>query len=527
MLRLSLLCAVLLLSGTALSIQVFSSADQPDEQTSRSADDVTQLPTTSSDKTVVSSQAPPVAETTNRTAVTATWQPDDPIGVVLTGTVRWRDGTPVDEPGVYLRQGRTRPSASTASDGSYAVVGLQPGEWSVSVRVEGAVDVTETITLGDDAQQEHDFVLDRSYPVRVTIVTADGEDGTRALRMALHGFGDFTIAGQRDRFPDQLAPTDYGMVFVGDAKWDSERNPKDGAAGKLFLASAPPQHVALLQRHLVLEQQLVQPGQTEVKFTIDVAELKKLAGSATLRVLDAQSGQPLTNARVSLNTSNRGGGGKVVDDEGRAVVEGLSPGLLRCQIAAPDHESYYCTVRVGAGERLELGDIRLGPQMPLKGTVLDADGNPATARLSWTELKWHTTGTKFATNRSAHVEADGSFSLWGTGRGRIAVKARSADGSLAAGVFDNPPTTDVVLRLSKASQCVVTRPKDPTRAFTVTLFDEAKLAISAVVLGPRNTKLTISMPPGSYDFEVRDQQARLLQTGSLTFAAAPCSLEIR
>jgi hypothetical protein len=375
--------------------------------------------------------------------------------------------------------------------------------------------------------QHRDFTLDPSFAVRVAIVTPDGGDAARALATALPQFNDFTVAGRRERFPERLAPTDYGMVFVGDAKWDAQRNPKDGFAGTLHLAALPA-HVALLQRHLVVEQQVVQPGQQEVKFVVDVAAMKALAGSATVRVLDAATGAPLTTARVELNTSNRGGGGAKVDADGRAVVEGLSPGLLRCHITAADHEAMYTTVRVEPGQRLDLGDVRLGGALPLQGTVLDADGKPAGASLAWTELKWRRQPTAaFATNRSARTEADGTFSLWGTGAGAIAVAARDQQGNVAMGVFDNPPPEPVVLRLCKPCDCVVTRPADPARAFTVTLFDGARRPVTARTLEPRGVKSTIGLPAGEYTYEVHDDQDRLVQSGTVTLGERPSSVEIR
>ena len=73
----------------------------------------------------------------------------------------------------------------------------------------------------------------------------------------------------------------------------------------------------------------------------------------------------------------------------------------------------------------------------------------------------------------------------------------------------------------------ITRPADPTRSFTVTLFDEARRAIAGMMLEPRLTKYGIGMPAGRYTFEVHDEQFRLVQSGTLEFTANPCSLEIR
>ena len=466
--------------------------------------------------------APPPAAA--RSEAVAAWRSDDPVGVLLTGTIRLRDGTPVDA-GVSLELDKKRRYATAGQDGSFAIVGLQPGDWNLVLRDDRIVETKAVITIGEDAVQRRDFVCDPSFPMKVRIVTPDGKDATAALRMALPEFEDFAVAGQREPFPDRLAPTDYGMVFVGDAQWRGEMNPRDGFAGTLSLTGLPA-HVALLHRHLVLQQQVVQPGQPQIEFVVDVAELTKLAGAVTLRVVDDQ-GAPVVGAHVGLTTSNRGGGGRQTDESGRITLDGLSPGLLQLQIQAKDRESVWTIVRVEPGQRADLGEFRLGAVVPLQGTVLDADGKPAGGRLVWTELKWRTAPMEFRSNRSTAIDADGKFSLWGTGSGRIAVQVRAQDGRIATGVFDNPPAEPVVLRLGEAASCTVTRPADPTRAFVVTMFDARRLPIQAIYLEARTTTTTISLPPGEYTFEVHDETQRLVQSGALTFGATPCSLEIR
>jgi len=483
------------------------------------------VPASAEPAPVVPSAPSPAEPSPTRTAVAARWNPDDPVGVLLTGSVRWNDGRAAAEASVGLRRGKDFRSGSSSKDGSYAVVGLAPGEWSLTVRADGAVDREETVTFDDLAEQRRDLVLDPSFAVKVRIVTADGQDGTRALRVAAPFLGDLYVVGRRERFPERLAPTDYGAVFLGDAKWDRVMNPVDGAAGTLFFAEPPPAHAALLLRHVVVDQQLVQPRQAEVEFVVDPEAVKKLCGRATVRVLDEATGAPLADASVMLG---KGGGlGTPVGADGHATIEGLSPGYLRSSITAKDHENFYTTLFVDAGQTLDLGEVRLGASLPLRGVVLDADGKPAAASLSWTELKWHRTSRSFASNRSARTEADGTFSLWGTGRGLIAVRARGQDGKIAMGVFENPPPQPIELRLVPGAECTVSRPPDPTKAYTVTFYDARRRGLTAVTLEPRSPKTTVSLPPGDYTFEVHDERERLVQSGSLQFGPTPCALEIR
>ncbi len=528
--RVAALCAIEAAIVLLLAIEVFGATPQPPvgAPTPRTATvgDATQATATVAASTLPTGTGTVTGTDVERAAVAAKWREDDPVGVLLVGSVKFGDGRPAE--GTYVNveiDGQWR-SGTTAANGGYAVLGLRPGTWTFSLRGTAVAETTVDVTIGDDAVQRRDFVVDASIPLRVSIVTADGADGTSALRKAMPAFGEFAVVGMRDPVPDRLPPTDYGVVFVGDARWQPEMNPRDGFAGTLHCASLPA-HVALMQRHLVLQQQLVQPGATEVKFVVDIAALRGLAGSAAVRVLDAASGAPLVDASVSLRTSNRGGGGQKVDAEGRALLEGLSPGYLRCQISAKDRETFYTTVRVEPGQRLDLGDVRLGALDPMRGTVLDVDGKPATADISWIELKWRTGPMEFATNRMARTEADGTFSLWGTGHGTIAVSARDSDGNVGRGVFDHPSPNPIVLRLGKPAVCMVTRPPDPTRSFTITFHDSRQRPVAAQKLEPRVTKLSIPLPPGDYGFEVHDEQYRLVQSGRVTLGASPTAVEIR
>lgn len=468
----------------------------------------------------------PPATSAMREAARAKYQPDDLLGVMLTGTVRWRDGAPVGGASLWAARDTQNVSGEGGPDGAFAMLRLTPGEWQLTVRADGAVDHAQALVVTDDAEQALDVTLDRSFPVRVFAVTADGKDLTTVLRTELGLFGRLVAAGQAEAFPARFAPTDYGMVFVGDAKWNDESNPKDGWLGTLQLAAAPPAHVALLLRHVVIDQQRVEPGQGEVRFVVAPDAVKKLLGSATVRVVDATTQQPIAGARVALTTSSAFSGGQPADAEGRARVENLSPGLMRLMINAKDYEALQMTVRIEPGATLDLGAIPLDKAMPLTGRVVDAAGKPATAEVRWTELKWRNAPTEFVTNRSARIEADGTFSLYGTGPGRIAVSAHAPDGQVAVGVFDNPPAQPVLLQLQPACALKITRPKDPLRTFTVTVFGAGRQPVAAVTL-EREHPAMLSLPAGRHAFEVHDDTGRLTQSGDVDLGAGGATLEVR
>ena len=89
-----------------------------------------------------------------RTEVQTQWNADDPVSILLAGTVHWSDGTRVEETNVYLSQDREHRDAAGGKDGSYAVVGLTPGTWRLTVRNEGAVEQSQDLEVTYAALQE-------------------------------------------------------------------------------------------------------------------------------------------------------------------------------------------------------------------------------------------------------------------------------------------------------------------------------------------------------------------------------------
>lgn len=465
--------------------------------------------------------APPI----ERAEAATQWREDDPLGVVCTGFVRTRDGEAC-EALLYFVKEPIRRYASSNATGQYAVVGLTPGVWSVHVRGSGIATTDQDVTITDAARQHVDFTVGRTFAISVVVTTPEGEHPEVASVRAGLDLAKLTVAGQSEPFPQQLAPTDYGMVFAGDAVWEPERNRRDVVAGQLFLRELPA-NVALLQRHVVLQQRRVQPGDSELRFEVSVDQLRAITGTAVARVLDAQTGAPIPEARVALHTSNRGGGGGAVDEQGRITIEGLTPGLMWLHLAAKGYESVSRLVRIDAGGTHDLGDLSLDPALPLQGTVLGPDGEPVASNVFWTQLDWHTPGTEFVRNLSTRATADGRFSIRTVGRGPIALAARGGDGEIAMLLVDHPQPEPIVLRLEAPGVCVVRHPGGAERAFVLTVYGTDGRPVTGFQLSTRIRQTSLKLPLGSYTYDVHDTVGRPVQSGQLVIGSEPTTLEIR
>jgi hypothetical protein len=510
-----------------LAVQLFGATVS--EATTRSADDQATAPhraaaeqgTASGD---AASSAKEARLPVQRTVATATWSKDDPVGILVTGTVKGRDGSAVKDPSVSFVQDDHWHSGDLGKLGTYAATGLQPGASEVRVAADGFADLKTAFTVTGEAVQRFDIMLDAAYPVAVRMETPDGKPLNPELnRLSL--YQGLQIVGDNNPIPEHLAPTDYGIVFFGAAKWQAIQNPKDSLVGTLELPEAPPAYVAALLRSVVIAQQQIAPGQKEVKFAIDPKDVFAQTGIVKVRLLDADTGQPLTDARVSAHHSNMGGGGALVDAEGRVTIAEALPGLLILDVYAKDHETPWLTFRLGAGETKDLGDLRLGKRIEIEGRVLDADGKVVSARVAWTELKWFNDARQFVHNRSATVDGEGRFKL-GVGRGAVSIMARTRDDRVAAGTFDVPSPNPIELRLAPASTCTVTRPTDPARAFTITVFVGDR-AIESLTLEPRSQRMAIKLPAGSYRFEAIDDTGRIVKSGPLTLGGEPVTIDLQ
>jgi iron complex outermembrane receptor protein len=80
-------------------------------------------------------------------------------------------------------------------------------------------------------------------------------------------------------------------------------------------------------------------------------------GTITGKVVDEDSGEPLTGANVLIKDTSKG---TVTDIDGRFIIDDILAGPTTIVVSFIGFESKEVNLRVKEGETVNLGDIRLG-----------------------------------------------------------------------------------------------------------------------------------------------------------------------
>jgi hypothetical protein len=359
-----------------------------------------------------------------------------------------------------------------------------------------------------------DIELQPAYALPVFVRTSD--DKRLATELAkLHIWQGMNIVATKEPLLGHLPPTEHssvGDIGVGRLRGGNDmrqRTDPDAGDGVLELDDPPPVHAALLIRHLLIAQQRVDPGQQELRFTVDLDDIRQHLAKVRLRVL--HGGRPVAKARVELSTAQGGGSHQVTDDNGIASLENVMPGLAYFGIGAKDVEQFASHVTIAAGADVDLGDVVLTQRTELLGRVVGADGTPVPASLQWTAIDLWRPPHPLLGRRGATADGDGHFQLFGTGQRRYSVAARSQDGRVGFAIVDAAVPRDerVVVTVHPTAK-LQTASRDPLQLRAVVVADELGNPLVVQRLEPRWPRGTISLPAGDYQLFVYDGQGRQL-----------------
>jgi RNA polymerase sigma factor (sigma-70 family) len=224
--------------------------------------------------------------------------------------------------------------ASAGDDGRFAIAGLDPGGYDVTATAAGCAPVSARVQAGGD----------------VTLQLARG--GTISGR-AVDGSGQpvpaFTVVVTRRASPLREETVAQATIVDGDGHYEVpglvRGDYRVRAAGDGHAPSAP------VDAH-------VEPAEE----TADVQLVLRVGGSVRGRVVERGSGTPLTQARVSVDSSLDAGSSAVplvtsslTDAGGEFTLGGLEPGLRSVTAAA-----YLHNVQVRSGVAIDDG-VSTGP----------------------------------------------------------------------------------------------------------------------------------------------------------------------
>jgi hypothetical protein len=173
------------------------------------------------------------------------------------------------------------------------------------------------------------------------------------------------------------------------------------------------------------------------------------------RVVDA-GGRPIPGAKVAIEVYRRVLGHTIdsnqrrwevsSDAEGRFRTASLPPGEGQFGLASPGKVRTRLDRRImpGAAE-LDLGDVEMEDEVPIRGVVVDQDGKPASRVEVMADYDYENTTT---------TDETGRFTLGGTGRGAKEVRLTSNDYFAPKPFPIGPDRANLRLQVIKAYEVV-------------------------------------------------------------------------
>jgi RNA polymerase sigma-70 factor (ECF subfamily) len=349
--------------------------------------------------------AAPAPSTSQRKAVES---PDaitnDRVGILVYGSIVDENGaSPITRRGhnaglvnMYVRfidEHGDLLSANVSSTGAYSQAGLHTGKWRVSTWADGfqKQQSTDIELTASEPIRRLDLVARHAVLVRIKIIAPDGRPYLEALKETIdRGLSSGLIAVATNAPPGpRLVETlqrDHSIYEIS-SYWgygSMHGQPPiavDDNVGVIELQRGLPTYISLAWRDIVIDTQLAPIGTEEVVFTVPVEKVQACVGHARVRIVDAQTGEPIA-ASASLHDNQTGMANTPADKDGYVDFPNVDPGQLILAISSPEHEDVIERVHVEPGTLTDLGIYRLLPGVKVEGRVIDERGQPIEAAIA-------------------------------------------------------------------------------------------------------------------------------------------------
>jgi hypothetical protein len=310
--------------------------------------------------------------------------------ILLFGNVTDPGGAPI-RANVRLENEEDGETLSNESNaiGAYEFTGTKSGSWLATASIFGYHDSRRTITFTAAGEPIHqDFVLEPKIKIPVRLATPDGgrlRDALRAKKFNPYYGRELTVIVTRTPLGGRLRMPTNGSAGLGLATIiaDMVRRPDallaypDDVDALIAPREPLPLCANLMLGSVVLATQTISPGAAEVRFIVDPKNILDQLGSVTVRVVDDETGLPLANCTLALN-SVIGGPLARSGADGVAVRDRASAGRFTVMITEPSHATYIQRIELEPGQRMDIGTIRMKAKATIRGQFVDGAGKAVT-----------------------------------------------------------------------------------------------------------------------------------------------------
>ena len=260
----------------------------------------------------------------------------------------------------------------------FAFDGVAAGEYFLEASAAGHRYERRRIVLRpEEADRREDFTLESLslWILAVHVVTPDGENLDERLRKDGISMAWITVLATVDppgtTLPKSLLvarqDTSIATVHFGTTVGSTPNR-------SLEISIDPPIYLSAAMREIVLATRRVDTRVPEIDLVVDPEIVKRSLAGLTFVVVDDATGAPATEASVGLRTTQTGERPIHPDDHGRVSFEGRVPGLYEVQITTPEHAVTTIPADLAPGETTDLGTVRLGRGVLIRGRCVDAAG---------------------------------------------------------------------------------------------------------------------------------------------------------
>lgn len=457
---------------------------------------------------------------------------------VLEGTVAGPDGIALTAK-VELVHPVTGGARAVTSAAGYRIAGVEPGTWWLRVTHDAYRTQTASIELLPGPNRA-DVVLERPPAIEVHLVTSHGEPLASALDASPqrswrpYVFATLEPTGTRplmDSGGDHLGLGRFEdgqrLLMLRDRPgWTpGGRDPSQPPSwvGTLRVPVDPPFHVAASIGFDVLDVARVEPGTTEVTLTVDVEDVRAAWASLRLRLVSAETGDPLTKALVRIDSWTTSKKLEPGEPEGTYRVEEALAGAYRLTVEAVGYVGIGRDLVLTKDEQLDLGTLELERCATRACRVIDPSGGGVAANVEVLPGV-----PRIAFLRVLETAPDGRFALPIAHADGMRLRVRpfghpAFEARLASRVVRVDPdgTDEVLVQLARCSTLVLRPPEETRTGWRWEVVDEAgELCASGESFDA--LPVSVELPVGRYEVVVVDaaglERRRAVQVDERTAA---------